>query len=128
LWYDKPKKRFYLLVSLEIDLPEPTPKMYTEVVGIDVGICYLAIISTATGMSLFYTGKRVRHRANHYARLRKRLQRKGTRGAKRRLIRIAQRVRRLKLQTNHAVAKQIIKQHPHSLIGLEDLTDMVKKG
>ena len=24
LWYDRPKKQFYLLVSLTIDLPDPT--------------------------------------------------------------------------------------------------------
>src|ERR1700756_1556034 len=89
--------------------------------------CYptsLPVTSTSTGKATFYPGKRVRHKANHYARLRKRLQKKGTRGAKRRLRRIEQRERRLKLQANHTLAKQIIKQHPHTLIGLEHLTDI----
>ncbi len=85
---------------------------------------YLAVTSTSTGKASFHPGKRVRHRANHYARLRKRLQKKGTRGAKRRLRRIEQRERRLKLQANHMIAKQIIEQHPHTLIGLEQLTDI----
>lgn len=124
LWYDKPKKTFYLLVSLTIEVPKPTPDRFTEVVGIDVGIRYLAVTSTATGKASFSPGKRVRHRANHYARLRKRLQQKGTRGAKRRLHRIGQRERRLKLQANHTIATQIIQQHPHALIGLEHLTDI----
>ena len=122
LWYDRPKKQHYLLVSLTINLPEPAREDFTEVVGVDVGVRYLAVTSTATGTPFFHTGKRVKHRANHYARLRKRLQRKGTRGAKRRLVRIAQRERRLKLQANHVVAKQIVEQHPNCLIGLEDLT------
>ena len=121
LWYDQPKKQFYLLVSLTLDLPDPTPAQLTSVVGVDVGIRYLAVISTATGKASFHPGKRVRHTANHYARLRKRLQQKGTRGAKRRLWRIEQRERRLKLQANHTIAKQIIQQHPHVLIGLEYL-------
>jgi putative transposase len=38
LWYDRPKKRFYLLVSLTIDLSDPTPAQLSEVVGVDVGI------------------------------------------------------------------------------------------
>jgi putative transposase len=38
LWYDWRKKQFYLLVSLEIEVPEPTPEHLSEVVGIDVGI------------------------------------------------------------------------------------------
>ena len=124
LWYDVPKKCFYLLVSLEIDVPEPTCEQVDEVVGVDVGIRYLAVTSTSTGKASFHHGKRVRHQANHYARLRKRLQQKGTRGAKRRLRRIAQRERRLKLQANHTIATQIIKQYPHTLIGLEHLTDI----
>ena len=35
LWYDKPKKTFYLLVSLEIDVPEPTCDHLSEVVGVN---------------------------------------------------------------------------------------------
>jgi putative transposase len=124
LWYDKARKTFYLLVSLEIDVPEPTYEQLSEVVGVDVGIRYLAVTSTGTGKATFHSGKRIRHKANHYARLRKRLQKKGTRGAKRRVRRIEQRERRLKLQANHTIAKQIVKQHPHALIGLEQLTDI----
>ncbi|HLG64954.1 MAG TPA: transposase [Ktedonosporobacter sp.] len=124
LWYDRPKKQFYLLVSLTIDLAEPTCEQFTEVVGVDVGVRYLAVTSTSTGKASFYPGKRTRHQANHYARLRKRLQHKGTRGSKRRLRRIEPRERRLKAQANHCVAKQIIEQHPHTLIGLEHLTDI----
>jgi transposase len=124
LWYDPSKKWFYLLVSLTITPPDPAPNQLPDVVGIDVGIRYLAVTSTSTGKASFHPGKRVRHNANHYARLRKRLQKKGTRGAKRRIRRIDQRERRLKLQANHALARQIIKEHPHSLIGLEHLTDI----
>ncbi len=124
LWYDKAKKTFYFLVSLEINVPELICEQLTEAVGVDVGIRYLAVTSTATGKVTFHPGKHVRHRANHYARLRKRLQHKGTRGAKRRLKRIEQRERRLKVQANHIIAKQIVEQHPHALFGLEQLTDI----
>ncbi|MGH2493795.1 MAG: RNA-guided endonuclease InsQ/TnpB family protein [Ktedonobacteraceae bacterium] len=124
LWYDRRKKQFYLLVSLTIDLPDPTCEQFTEVVGVDVGIRYLAVTSTSTGKASFHPGKRTRHQANHYARLRKRLQHKGTRGAKRRLRRIEQRERRFKAQVNHTLAKKIITQHSHALIGLEQLTDI----
>ncbi|MBV9688922.1 MAG: transposase [Ktedonobacteraceae bacterium] len=124
MWYDRHKNTFYLLVCLKIEVPEPTSKHLNEIVGVDVGIRYLAVTSTSAGKASFHSGKRVRHQANHYARLCKRLQKKGTRGAKRRLKRIAQRERRLKLQANHALANQIVKQHPQALIGLERLTDI----
>jgi putative transposase len=122
LWYDKPHKQFYLLVSLELEIPDPTPEMLSNVIGVDVGTRYLATTATITNKSSFYSGKRVRARADHYARIRKRLQKKGTRSATRRKIAFSGRERRLKLQTNHSIAKSIVNAHPRTLIGLEELT------
>src|SRR5260221_2466431 len=122
LWYDKAHKQFYLLVSLELEVPEPTPDRLPTVVGVDVGQRYLATTATLSNRSRFYPGKRVRAKADHYARLQKRLQKKGTRSATRRLIAISGRERRLKLQVNHSIAKSIVASHPHTLIGLEELT------
>ncbi len=122
LWYDKPHKQYYLLVSLELDIPDPMPETLSNVVGVDVGMRYLATTATMTNDSHFYPGKRVRARADHYARLQKRLQKKGTRSATRRKIKLSGRERRLKLQTNHSIAKQIVAAHPHTLLGLEELT------
>jgi putative transposase len=122
LWYDKPHKQFYLLVSLELDIPDPTPETLPNVVGVDVGMRYLATTATMTNKSSFYPGKRVRARADHEARLGKRLQKKGTRSATRRKIALSGRERRLKLQTNHTIAKSIVNAHPHTLIGLEELS------
>src|SRR6516162_7895433 len=48
------------------------------------GCASLPVTSTETGKATFHPGKRVRHQANHDARLRKRLQHKGERFAKRR--------------------------------------------
>jgi putative transposase len=124
LWYDKPKKQFYLLVSLEIEVADPTPEMHTTVVGVDVGIRELAVTAATRGDQSFHSGKRIVHKANHYARLRKRLQQKGTRSATRRAVTISGRERRLKQDANHVVSKRIVQRHPHSLIGLEELKDI----
>ncbi len=83
LWYDRPRKQYYLLVSLQVERPDPTPEHHRPVVGVDVGLRYLAVTSDAQGKPTFSSGKQVRARANHYARLRKRLQKKGTRSATR---------------------------------------------
>jgi len=122
LWYDKPKKVFSLIVTLEIETPDPTPEMHTSVVGVDVGVRYLAVASNTKGEGTFYSGKQIVPKANHYARVRKRLQQKGTRSATRRLRAISGRERRLRQDVNHTVSKQIIERYPHSLIGLEHLT------
>jgi putative transposase len=122
LWYDKPRKQFYLLISLELEVADPTPEQHTTVVGVDVGIRQLAVTATTRGKQSFHSGKRMVPKANHYARLRKRLQKKGTRAATRRAIVISGRERRLKQDANHVVSKRIVDRHPHSFIGLEDLT------
>ena len=124
LWYDKPRKQFYLLVSLQVERASPAPETHTGIVGVDVGVRYLAVSSTTRGEQSFYSGKSLVPKANHYARLRKRLQKKGTRAATRRLVVISGRERRLKQDANHVVSKRIVTRHPHSLIGLENLTDI----
>ena len=124
LWYDKAKKQFYLLVSLEIETPDPDPENQTGCAGVDVGVRYLAVASNTGGKHTFHSGKQIVARANHYARLRKRLQKKGTRSATRRLVVISGRERRLKADANHCVSKSIVAQYPNHLIGLEHLTDI----
>src|SRR5256884_4499133 len=124
LWYDKPKKQFYLLVSLEVEVADPAPETHTAVTGVDVGVRYLAVTATTRGDRSFHCGKKIIPKANHYARLRKRLQRKGTRSATRRLVVISGRERRLKQDANHVISKRIVEKHPHALIGLENLADI----
>ena len=124
LWYDKPHKQFYLLVSLVIEVADPTPETQTSVVGVDVGVRYLAVTTDTKGTCTFHSGKQIVPKANHYARLRKRLQKKGTRSATRKLVVISGRERRFKQNANHVVSQRIVTQHPHSLIGLENLTNI----
>ena len=124
LWYDKPKKQFYLLLSLEMARAEPTPQDHAHVVGVDVGQRYLAVSTDTEQHSHFYSGKAVRAKADHYARLRKRLQKKGTRSATRRMIVISGRERRLKQDRNHRISRRMVDAHPQSIIGLEDLTQI----
>ena len=122
LWYDRNKKRFYLLVALEIETPDPTPEQYRQVVGVDVGQRYLATVATLGNETQFYRGTHVRATADHYARLENRLQQKGTRSATRRRIALGQRERRLKLNTNHTISTHILATHPYSVIGVESLS------
>ena len=122
LWYDKLHKQFYLLLSLEIEGADPLPETHSSVVGVDVGQRYLAVTATTKDEAAFFQGLAVRAKTDHYARLRKRLQQKGTRSATRRLLVISGRERRLKQDRNHLISRRIVDAHPHSIIGLEDLT------
>ena len=124
LWYDKAKKQFYLLVSLQVEMADPTPEKHKQVVGVDVGMRYLAVTATMQGNCTFHADTSTVAKSHHSARLRKRLQKKGTRSATRRLVAISGRERRLKANANHVVSKRIVTHYSQSLIGLEHLTDI----
>jgi putative transposase len=124
LWYDKPGKQFYLLVSLEREVADPMPQAQQCIVGVDVGQRYLAVATDTQNKTTFFPGKQVRAKADHSARLRKRLQQNGTRAATRRLVVIAGRERRLKHDRDHLISRRIVDAYPHSLIGVEDLTNI----
>jgi predicted transposase len=122
LWYDQPRKQFYLLIRLELEVADPTPASHQRLVGVDVGQRYLAVASDTRNRTMFYASPQVRATADHYARLRKRLQHKGARSATRRLVVIATRERRVKQDRNHLISRRLVDAYPHALIGLEDLT------
>ncbi len=118
--YQRSYKTYYLMVSLEIALPDIDPTTITRISGVDVGMRYLAVETDLNNKSAFYSGKASRHRASQYQRARRTLQRKDTRSAKRRLIALSGRERRFIVDVNHQISKKIAK--PSSLIGLENLT------
>jgi len=120
LWYSKTTKAYYLLVSMEVEVPDLTPTDIKRIVGVDVGQRYIAVAADTKNKSQFFSGKSVRHKASRYVRARKSLQRKGTRSATRRLVALSGRERRFIADTNHCIAKQLVT--PSTLIGLENLT------
>ena len=120
LHYDRAKKAYYLLVSLEVEHPNSKPE-HQNVAGVDVGMRYLAVATDTKNKTLFVSGKEARHRADSYERIRRTLQRKGTRSARLRLKAMAGRERRFKRDMNHRVAKRIAKAFPRSIVGLEEL-------
>ena len=119
IWYDKAKKIYYLLVTLNLDVPELKPEDIKQIKGVDVGQRYLAVVTDTQNQTQFFSGKQIRHQAEKYHKARKTLQHKGTRSAKRRLIFLSGRERRFTADVNHRISKKIVS--PHTLIGLENL-------
>jgi IS605 OrfB family transposase len=92
--------------------------------GIDRGIKKLAVTSD----NIFYGGGQVRKIQERYAKLRKKLQEKGTRSAKRHLKKISGEEKRFKADVNHNISKQIIASlNPGDTIVLEDLSGIRNK-
>jgi putative transposase len=125
IFYNKPTKTYYLIVSLVISVPKVEPTTISRVVGVDVGQRVLAVVGGTDNKSKFFRGKAIRHKANSYYKARQSLQRKGTRSAKRRLISLSGRERRFIADINHQISKYIAQ--ANHLIGLEELTHIRKR-
>jgi IS605 OrfB family transposase len=94
--------KWFLLVT--VNLPEGPPTPTTDFIGVDLGIANIASDSdgnTHSGADV----EKVRRKHNLQ---RKRLQRKGTRGAKKKLKRIARKEARFRKHENHVISKAIV--------------------
>jgi putative transposase len=123
LLYRKSTDTFYLAVT--VDAPEPEPGEADEYVGVDLGVITLA--ATSDGEFLNYaTGPKRAHTNQvraRYSRLRTKLQKKGTKSAKRLLKQRSGRERRFAKDVNHCISKAIVRtaQGTARGIALEDL-------
>lgn len=103
-------------------LDEPDPALMEPVgfLGVDLGIANIA----TTSDGVIYSGKTVNRVRHKNRRLRTKLQKKGTKSAKRVLKRLSGREARFSTNTNHVISKQIVTeaQRTGRGIAIEDLT------
>lgn len=111
------KGKFYLFQTVEV--PEDDVKDVEEFIGVDFGIISLA--STSDGDN--FSGKQVDNVRIKINAIRKALQKKGTKSAKRHLKKLSGRERRFKKNTNHAISKKIVQiaKDTQRAIALENL-------
>ncbi|MFL5699124.1 MAG: RNA-guided endonuclease InsQ/TnpB family protein [Ktedonobacteraceae bacterium] len=93
---------FFLAVTLEV--PTPTPNAPTDTLGVDLGIVNLATDSEGETFS----GEGVERNRKRHAALRGRLQKRGTKSAKRHLKKLSGKEARFRKNTNHVIAKRIV--------------------
>ncbi len=111
------KETFYLAVT--IDRPEPPPDETQGTLGVDLGIVNLATDSTGESFS----GEAIDANRKRLHALRQRLQKRGTKDAKRHLKKLNGSERRFRTNTNHVISKRIVakaKTHRQG-IAIEDL-------
>jgi len=111
------KGRFYLYAT--VDLPVGAPVQPSDFLGVDLGVANIASDSDGRRHSGSHV-KSVRHR---HRRLRRKLQKKQTRAAKRRLQLLSGQERRFAMWVNHHISKQIVAEAKRSGRGvaIEDL-------
>jgi IS605 OrfB family transposase len=107
---------WYLLATC--DVPEAEMQVVEDVLGVDLGVTNLATDSDGT----IYSGRMVNHVRYRHRRLHTKLQKKGTKAA-RRLKRLAGQERRFARDVNHTISKRIVEQAERTKrgIALEDL-------
>ena len=117
LCYRKDISKFHLAVV--VDGQDP-PLLSSGILGVDLGINNIATDSEGR----VYTNDRVEKTRNRFNDLRGRLQRVGTRSAKKHLKKLSGMERRFKRNVNHCISKQIVStaKGTCSMVAMEDLT------
>ena len=110
---------FWLHMVVSCALPTPTAQ--GQAIGIDLGINRLAV----TSHPQFFGGKHIKETNHRYFRLRRALQGKGTKSAKRHLKKLSGRLKRFQQHANHVIAKHILAScQPGDTLVMENLTDI----
>jgi putative transposase len=114
---------FYILAACDIDTP--MPDKVADYMGVDVGVVNIA--TTDDGER--YSGKTVNRVRHRYHRIRRKLQKKGTKSAKRLLKKRSGKEKRFANDVNHCVSKAIVKKAKRTERGvaLEELTGILTR-
>ena len=110
--------KWFLLVT--VDVPEAAPIAVTDLLGVDLGIARIATDSDGNA----YSGQPVEAIRRKHNLQRKRLQRRNTRGAKKKLKRLSGKEARFRTHHNHCISKAIVETAKDTGRGIacEDLT------
>lgn len=111
----------HYFLHIVVSLPAPTVAPSAEVIGVDLGQVRPAVTSTRT----FLGERRWQEQERRLFRLRRKLQKQGTKSAKRHLKRLSGKLFRQRKDHDHVLSKRIVQQAtPGSTIVLENLTNI----
>ncbi len=115
--------KWFLLATCHQDAP--LPELPQGVIGVDMGLENIA--TTSQGKN--YSGDKVKALRKKLREHRRRLQKCGTKSAKRRLKKLSKRQERFTRNTNHCIAKEIMRdaRASHKALSLEDLAGIRKR-
>lgn len=115
--------KWFLHIPVSKDIPELSDSEVSNVVGVDLGVNFLAVTYDSKGKSSFYSGKEVKHKRAQYKKTHRELQQRQTASARRRLKKIGSRENRWMQDVDHCVSKALVTGNPEgTLFVLEDLT------
>ena len=119
------RRKWFLNIGITKEVSDFDTKDNPQIVGVDRGLRFLATAFDSEGKTLFFNGQKILRRRKKFLEIRRQLQSKGTKSAKRKLKRLAQRENRWMSDVNHRIAKTLVTAYgSHTLFVLEDLTNV----
>ena len=116
------KGRWYLHIPVTKAVEYFQKECVRQVVGIDRGLRFLAVSYDEQGKTKFVSGKKIATKRHKFQEVRKQLQAKGTKSAKRKLKAISGRENRWMSDVNHQISKTLVQKYgKDTLFVLEDL-------
>lgn len=116
-------QKWFLHIPVTKDFSELDYADINNIVGIDLGINFLATTYDSQGKTTFYNGKIVKHKRGKFKATRKQLQKKQTPSARKKLKQLGSRENRYVTDVNHQVTKALVDKYPRgTMFVLEDLT------
>ncbi len=117
--------KWFLHIGITKEVDDFDKQGCPKIVGIDRGLRFLATIYDHLGKTLFFDGQKVLRKRKRFLEIRRQLQSKGTKSAKKKLKQLAQRENRWMSDLNHRIAKTLVALYgSHTLFVLEDLTNV----
>ena len=115
--------KYFLHIPMTKEYHQTTPYSINKIVGIDLGINFIATCYDSYGTTTFFKGRHIKAKRGGYKILRKQLQECGTKSAKRKIKSIGSRENRWMNDINHSITKALVERYgANTLFVLEDLT------
>ncbi|WP_437177654.1 RNA-guided endonuclease TnpB family protein [Halalkalibacter nanhaiisediminis] len=116
-------KKWFLHIPMTKEYQKIVFENVSTIVGVDVGINFLATTYDSQGKTTFYNGNVVKHKRGACKATRKQLQMRQTPSARKKLKQIGSRENRYVTDVNHQMTKALVDQYPRgTMFVLEDLT------
>ena len=117
------KGLWYLHIPVTRAVEDFQKENVRHVVGIDRGLRFLTVSYDEQGKTEFVSGKKIATKRHKFQEVRRQLQSKGTKSAKRKLKAISGRENRWMSDVNHQISKTLVQKYgKDTLFVLEDLT------
>ena len=114
--------KYFLHIPMTKNYAETTGFQINKIVGIDLGINFLATVYDSSGKTFFFNGKKIKSKRGKYKLLRKQLQERHTKSSKRKIKSIGSRENRWMTDVNHSITKALVEHYgEHALYVIEDL-------